>query len=82
MNTIYGVYTSDGLTRETMGERGRNVAQSGGDADFFALTKINFWGRSEKTFGARKQRDAQRGRSVVGAGRIHKENKKQWTTSP
>lgn len=48
MNTIYELYTCGGLTRETVGERGRNVARSGGDADFFAQAKIIFWGEVRK----------------------------------
>lgn len=67
MNTIYELSSSDGLTRETIGERGTNARFSGGEANFFALTKINFSGRSEETFGARNQRDAQRGGIVFAA---------------
>ena len=67
MNTIYELYSSDGLTRETIGTRGRNVAGGGGAANFFALTKINFSGRSEMNFGARTQRVAQRGGIVFAA---------------
>jgi hypothetical protein len=53
VNTIYELYSSDGLTRETIGTRGRNVSQGGGVANFFAQSKIKFSGRSEMNFGAR-----------------------------
>ena len=59
--TIYGIYSSDGLSRETIGTRGRNVSRGGGVANFFAQLKIKFFGRSEMNFGARTQRDAKRG---------------------
>lgn len=48
MNTIYGVYTSDGLTRETIGHRGRKLAEIVSDPNYFALAEKKLAGRSER----------------------------------
>lgn len=66
MKTIYVVYSSASLTRETKRVSGINTSLGGGVAKFVAPEKIKFFSRSARNFGARIQRDAQRGSLVFG----------------
>lgn len=47
MNTIYEVYTSDSITRQTKRGRGRKLAEIVGDPNFFALAEKKLRERSE-----------------------------------
>jgi hypothetical protein len=69
------MYSSASLTRETKRVSGINASLGGGVAKFFAPEKIKFFGRSHWNFGARIQRDAQRGGIVLPVSKTQGANK-------
>lgn len=79
MNTIYGIYTSDGLTRLPTGHFGRKTARSGGEAKFFARAEINLQGVVSEAFGLREPRNSNGGGILVASPKRER-TKGIWTT--